>query len=77
MSSADCTLVVRSVNCCQEQHEGIRLDAAARFKSEQAAQTAGCLGCGCAAQPVDDLGVKGNTTFTVRCDMGQCTSHAM
>lgn len=72
----DCVVVSRSVSCCQEQFEGIRKDAAARFQAAQAALTAGCPGCGCAAQPVDDTGQKGNASFGVGCDNGLCTSHA-
>ncbi len=76
-AASDCTIVVRQVTCCMEQHEGIRTDAAMAFEAQQKALTAGCPGCGCAAQPIDDLGMKGNLNFTVSCDMGQCTSHAM
>jgi hypothetical protein len=74
-TSADCVVVVRSVTCCQEQHEGIRSDRAANFQSQQAAVTAGCPGCGCLAQPVDDNGQKG-VNFAATCDNGSCTSHA-
>lgn len=75
-TAAECIVVVRSVSCCQEQHEGIRKDAAMKFQSQQAALTAGCPGCGCNAQPIDDTGQKGNATFTVTCDNALCTSHA-
>lgn len=75
MTANDCTVVIRSVTCCMEQHEGIRKDVAPRFDSEQSAMTKGCPGCGCAAQPIDDLGMKG-IDFTVSCDMSVCTSHA-
>jgi hypothetical protein len=73
--SADCVVVARSLSCCQEQDEGIRKDAAQKFQSDQAALTAACPACGCAAQPVDELGNKG-TSFTASCDSGQCTAHA-
>jgi hypothetical protein len=73
--SADCVVVTREVDCCQTQYEGIRSDAAQKFASDQTALTSGCPGCGCAAQPVDDLGVKGNGSFVATCDTGVCTSH--
>jgi hypothetical protein len=73
--SSDCVVVVRSLSCCQEQNEGIRSDAAQTFDQQQASLTAGCPGCGCAAQPVDELGNKG-TSFVATCDNGACTAHA-
>jgi hypothetical protein len=73
--SADCVVVERELSCCQSQDEGIRADAAKKFQSDQAALTAGCPACGCAAQPQDELGVKG-TSFTATCDNGSCTAHA-
>ena len=73
--SSDCVVVVRELSCCQEQDEGIRSDAAAKFTSDQAALTAACPACGCAAQPIDELGVKG-TSFVATCDNGACTAHA-
>ncbi len=72
---SDCVVVVRDLSCCQSQDEGIRSDAAQKFQSDQAALTAACPACGCAAQPQDELGVKG-TSFTATCDNGQCTAHA-
>ena len=73
--SADCVVVVRSVSCCQEENEGILSASAQTFDQQQAALTAGCPGCGCAAQPVDELGNKG-TSFVATCDNGLCTAHA-
>jgi hypothetical protein len=75
-SSTDCTIVIRQVTCCTEQHEGIRKDAAMNFDAQQKALTSGCPGCGCAGPPIDDTGKMGSVSFTVSCDMGQCTSHA-
>ena len=73
--SADCAVVIRSVSCCQEENDGILSSAAPTFNQQQAALTAGCPACGCAAQPVDELGVKG-TSFVATCDNGLCTAHA-
>jgi hypothetical protein len=73
--SADCVTVTRELSCCQSQYEGIRSDAAAKFTSDQAALTAACPACGCAAQPVDEFGTKG-TTFVATCDNGACAAHA-
>jgi len=74
-TSTDCVVVVRATSCCQEEYDGIRADAAQAFNTQQAALTAGCPACGCAAQPVDELGVKG-MTFAATCDNGACTAHA-
>lgn len=73
--SADCVVVTRDLSCCQSQDEGIRSDAAQKFQSDQAALTAACPACGCAAEPQDELGVKG-ALFTATCDNGLCTAHA-
>jgi hypothetical protein len=73
--ATDCVVVERQLSCCQAQDEGIRTDAASKFQSDQAALTAGCPGCGCFAEPQDELGAKG-TAFTATCDNGQCTAHA-
>jgi hypothetical protein len=73
--STDCVVVTRQLSCCQEQDEGIVAIAAAGFQSQQSALTSGCPGCGCLAQPQDELGVKG-TTFVATCDKGLCTAHA-
>jgi hypothetical protein len=74
-TAADCVVVERDLSCCQSQDEGIRSDAAKKFQSDQAALTAGCPSCGCAAKPQDELGVKG-TSFAATCDNGSCTAHA-
>jgi hypothetical protein len=74
-AATDCVVVMRQLSCCQVQNEGIRADAASQFVAKQDAQTAGCPGCGCAAQPEDELGVKG-VTFVATCDNGLCTAHA-
>ncbi len=71
----DCALVVRDLTCCQAEEDGIRTDAVKSFNDAQTALTSGCPGCGCAAQAVDEQGLKG-TSFTVTCDKGVCTSHA-
>jgi hypothetical protein len=73
--ATDCVVVERQLTCCQAQDEGIRKDAAQEFQSDQAALTAGCPACGCAAQSKDELGNLG-ASFTATCDNGQCTAHA-
>ncbi len=74
-ASSDCVVVTRQLSCCQEQDEGIVAIAAGGFQAQQSALTSACPGCGCLAQPQDELGVKG-TTFVATCDKGLCTAHA-
>ncbi len=73
--AGDCVVVVRDLSCCQSQDEGIRVGAAQKFQSDQTALTTSCPACGCAAEPQDELGVKG-TSFNATCDNGLCTAHA-
>jgi hypothetical protein len=75
LNSNECTYLSIPISCCQETAYGVNANFKAAIAAEVAARTTGCPGCGCAAQPQDELGKPG-TSFQATCDQGKCTAHA-
>jgi hypothetical protein len=75
VDSSECAFVSIPITCCQEIAYGVTVKYRDSIASEVATRTAGCPGCGCAAQPKDELG-KAGVDFTASCDTGKCTAHA-
>ena len=75
LDSNECTYVSIPISCCQEVAYGVNAKFKAAIAAEVAARTTGCPGCGCAAQPKDELGKLG-VDFSASCDQGKCTAHA-